>query len=322
MKLRRYTAVFICLILIMSLLCACSAPSEPEPAPSAVPTATQEPAPTPSPEVKEFRISECRPIVENGKYVCNPYLLTEECTDCYGEGFAEFYKGFVAAFMNYETSCPCPDEEYAKAVNTVAGYECPFFSPDDINCNWATDYDYDACVLSWSYNISDKELKERIETITAEIQGLLDLVSASDAEDDKIQTLYHAFCPLMSYDNDAAVSRQAIDAFNAFTEHRGICVTFATAFCELVSQAGLTATQASGNTASGGSPAWNYIRVTGNWYFFDPTFELSSFEGGAFTYYGMTMAEREESGIQEENMWIGVYTTIEPQTPEKGLFVK
>ena len=318
MKLRRYTAVFICLILIVSLLCACSAPSEP--VPTAEPTCAPTPAPTP--EIACFDISECRPIVENGRYVCNPFLLSEECTDCCGEDFAEFYKGFISAYMSYKSSCPCDNEEYAKTVISVAGYECPFFAADDINCNWATDLDCEACVLSWSYNIDEQTLMERIEAVTAELQGLLDLVSASDAEDDKIQTLYHAFCPLMSYDNDAAVSRQGIDPLYAYTEHRGICVTFAAAFSQLVSQAGMYATQASGNTDSGGSHAWCYIRVNGNGYFFDPTYELGYFEGGAFAYYGMTMAEREASGIMAENMWVGIYSDIAPQTPDKPLFVK
>ena len=62
--------------------------------------------------------------------------------------------------------------------------------------------------------------------------------------------------------------------------------------------------------------------MNGDWYFFDPTFELNAFEGGAFTYYGMTMAEREESGLQEENMWIGVYETFDPGIAEKRLFVQ
>lgn len=51
--------------------------------------------------------------------------------------------------------------------------------------------------------------------------------------------------------------------------------------------------------------------VDGQYYFFDPTFELNYKDGSAYVYYGMTLEERLESGAIEDLIWLGRYRDCE-----------
>ena len=278
---------------------------------------------TPDTEVisdEEFDVSLCRPIIIDGKYVFNPFLLSCEAIDVYGEDFARFYYGFIKAYADYGTSCPCPSEEYAMMLDMVLQNECPFYAGNDIDYSWATNYDYEKNMIFWTFNVDRDTFDSRVRKVTEVMQGLMDLVGASDHEKKKTETLYHAFCPLMTYDHERAESREKIDGCYVFTENRGICVSFAWAFSELMSQVGMYATTASGETTDGEAHSWNYIRVDGNFYFFDPTFELNYKNGTAYVYYGMTLEERARE-IKRETITAGHYSFEPPVTPEIHLNV-
>ena len=294
---------------------------EPEAEPADVPEAepaeepeepgADEPAYEPAPEPTPEPAPEPEPTPGNSGFTFDPYLVSEECRECYGEEFVQFYRDFITAYMNYETSCPCPNETCAMNLPLVLDYECPFFTGGDINYSWAADYDYFGQSISWSYNIDEAALKERISSVSAVMQGFLDLVSPEDDEADRVQTLYHAFCPLMTYDHDAAVSREEIDSCYVLLEHRGICYGFSCVFSQLMSQAGLYETIASGEMTSGEGHIWNCVRVNGSFYYFDTTFELNYKGGTAYVYYGMTAEER-AADISAEGLWCGRYCDTMP----------
>lgn len=296
-----------------------------EPEPEADSTAKPETAPEPekdneTPSKEAFDLSRVQPIVENGRYVYNPYLLSQECIEALGEEFCRFYTAFITALMNHETECPCEMEDYVVYLDMVLSYECPFYVWGDLNFSWATDYDYDNNVFSWRYNVENDVIDKRMADISTVMQEYLDLVSAEDPEQDKMQTIYHAFCPKMTYVDDEAVSREQIEAYYALSENRGICVTFSYALAQILNQAGIYATLAAGDSA-GEAHAWNYVRIDDAFYFFDPTYELTYNGGTAYVYYGMTLDERLASGALPE-MMIGKYTDFAPETPETHLNVK
>lgn len=330
----RITALLLCAVMLVGLV-GCGQktpePTQPVTAPSTEPTQpSTEPEPqteetepvtepVTEPEPEPFDLSEVQPIIEDGRYVYNPCVLSRDAMRFYDEGFPAFYKDFITALLNYETECPCAEEDYARVITMVAGYECPFFHDQDLELNWAADFDYFEKKLSWSYYVDRETLQERIDKTAEAVQAFLDLVSPEDAEEVKMQTVYHAFCPLMTYDYDSVVSRERIDSYYAFLEHTGICVTFADALAQILAQVDIDATIVNG--PAGDEPhAWDYASINGQNYFFDPTFEVGSNGGTGYVYYGMTLEEREASGPDRVTMGIGRYTTLEPITAETHLY--
>lgn len=267
-----------------------------------------------------FELSDVQPTIKDGKYQYNPYVLSQEAIQCFDENLYAFYKDFITAYMNYETSCYCPSREYVQQLNMILDYECAFYQWDDLDLNWAVGYDESNHCLSWEYLVDQETLQKRIGLVGEAMQEYLDLVSPEDDEADKMQTLYHAFCPQMTYDYDSMDSRENIESCYAFLEHRGICVTFAYAFSQLLSQVGIDVTIGAGPVGDE-SHVWNYACINGEYYFFDTTFELNFKEGNAYVYYGMTLEERVDSGAEEDTMWLGRYRSYEIVTAESHLNV-
>lgn len=260
-------------------------------------------------------------LTEGDRYLFNPYLVSEELAEAMGPEFVDFYVGFLKAYLAYDTVCACPSESCAMSLDMALSYECPYYGWNDIEYSWATNYDRENNTIYWTYNISEEDLNQRYEAVAEAMQAFLDQVSADDTEADKVQTLYHAFCPLMTYDYERAESREFIESCYPLIEHRGICVSFSNAFAQLLSQAGIYATISNGETVDGESHGWNYVRVDGEFYYFDTTFELNYMEGNAFVYYGMTKEERIQSGIPEDMIWNGRYMELDTETPEIHLNV-
>lgn len=287
-----------------------------------VPTESETSAGTGNVTPEAFKLSDVQPIVKDGHYQYNPYLLSKETIRCFDIGFLEFYKDFLTAYMNYQTDCACPDVEYAKSIDMVISYECPFYSGDDLEFSWSVNYDYDAQRLNWTYQVDKDTLQERIRLVADAMQDFLDLVTPADDEADKVQTLYHAFCPLMTYAYDRADSREKIDGCYALLEHTGICVTFSYAFAQILAQTDVDATIASGAASDGEPHVWNYACINGLYYFFDTTFELNFRNGNAFVYYGMNLEDRVNSGVPEDMIWLGRYQEYEFVVADNHLNVR
>lgn len=267
-----------------------------------------------------------QPVVKNGHFEYNPYILTKNTLEYLGNDFAVFYKDFVDAWLSYKTSCPCKDKNYAEMFLSVMYYEFPLFTADG-EFDLQNGYDESTKTLSWSYKSKSKaEHNKLISDFTAAANSFLNQVKASDSEQLRAQAVYHAFCTSMTYDYDIMTTRERIDAYYAYTLHRGICVTFACAMSQLFAQVGVTATVVSGDTSSGGH-VWNVVTIDGNNYFCDSTFELSTNSGNGFVYFGMTLKDRlnDGSGFSESNMTIGAMNTksvSETALSEKTLQIK
>ena len=250
-----------------------------------------------------------QPITENGYFVYNPYILTVNTLEGMGNDFAVFYKDFVDAFLSYQTSCPCPNKYYAEMFSSVMFYEFPLFTADGELCS----YDENTKTLTWSYKSKSKsEHDNLISDFTAAANSFLKKVKASDSEQLRAQAIYHAFCPLMTYDYEVLETRERVEAYYAYTLHRGVCVTFSCAMMQLFAQVGIEATIVSGTvTTSIDGHAWNLVTIDGENYFCDSTYEMSYNSGNAFVYFGMTMEDRlnDGSGFSVDQMYVGGMST-------------
>lgn len=236
-----------------------------------------------------------QPTVENGHYVYNRYILSKNTLEFMGNDFAEFYMNFVDAFFGYKTSCPCPEKFYADMLSNVLYYEFPLFTADG-ELDFLSCYDKATGTVHWSYTSKDKAEHEKlIREFEAEMNGFLSVADPTDSAQQKLQDIYHAFCPKMTYDYEALETFVNTQPYNAYSRHMGVCVTFAGALSQILNQAGVECTVVAGNTETIGH-AWNMVTIDGKNYFCDATYELSYKNGTAYVYYGMTEAQRMEDG--------------------------
>lgn len=243
---------------------------------------------------------------KEGGYTFNPYMLSEEALECLGNGFAEFYVDFVEAYLSYETICPCPEKEYAEMLSMVIYYEFPLFSADG-SYQFFEDYNSDSGEITIHYTKSKAEHDRIVSEFMDNADAYLKDVTAQQSDKEKAAAIYNALCRSVKYDYDAAETREGVDPYYAYTTKSGVCVTFATAYSQLLTRVGIDSTIASGETSDNESHAWVIAEIDGEKYFFDPTFELSVDGGEGFTYFGTTYAERLSSGVGVNGITIGRY---------------
>lgn len=246
---------------------------------------------------------------ENGKYVYNPYLISTETLRAFGNSFADFYTDFVSAWLSYETSCPCPDKNFAEMLPTVLFYEFPLFTSDG-KYSFSTAYDAENGVVHWSYTADKKEHEKLIKDFTASVNSLLSGVNDSMSDTQKAKAVYHALSCSMTYDYEALESRNKVEPYYAYTEKSGVCVTFACAYFQLLTQLGIESTLASASLNDGSGHVWNAVTLDGFDHFCDVTFELSRNNGTGFDFFGMT-AERCLSyvDISADSINVGIYSS-------------
>ncbi len=241
--------------------------------------------------------------VKNGHYVYNPYMLSLEAIQSKGNGFAEFYVDVIDAVLGYKSTVACSDDDYAAALSTVLYYEFPLYGVT-FECEYAGAGSKEVKI---KYLVSREEQEKTAEKLFECINEYLKDAKPEQSEIMKAEIVYHALCSSVSYDYDAAESRKNIASYYAYVEKTGICVTFAAAYSQLLTQVGIVNTEAAGNSTQGTAHAWNVITINGKNYFCDPTYELGWKNGSVFAYFGQTVANRENDGFPRENYTVGRY---------------
>ncbi len=242
--------------------------------------------------------------IENGHYVYNPYMLSLEAIKAEGNGFADFYVKVIDAVLGYKSTVECSDSSYAAMISNVLYYEFPLYGVT-FECQYGG---AGSTEVKFNYLVSREEQEKMFAKLTECMNGYLNSVKQGQSEQMKAEVLYHALCSSVSYDYDAAESRKNIASYYAYVEKTGICVTFAAAYSQLLTQVGVESTSVTGNDSKGAVHVWNLITINGKNYFCDPTYELTWKNGSAFVYFGQTLANRENDGLPSKNYIVGRYT--------------
>lgn len=246
-----------------------------------------------------------QPVIRNGKYVYNFYSLSRNTLEQMGNDYTAFYMDFVDAFLSYKTSCPCPEKFYADLFTSIMFYEFPLFYADG-EYDMLTGYDSQTKTIHWSYTKTKAEHDRMISDFASAANSILAAVDVSASDALRAQQLYHAFCPLMTYDYATLENGAYRNPYHAYVDHRGVCITFAGALSQLFTRIGVQSTLVSGSTNTGEGHAWNMITIDGKNYFCDATYELTFKEGTAYAYYGMTLDQRLADGsIAPDSISVG-----------------
>ena len=68
------------------------------------------------------------PMIWDGSYIYNAFMLSEESLQLMGNDFASFYCDFVDAILGYRSEVPCPEKRYAEMLSGVIFYDFPLFN--------------------------------------------------------------------------------------------------------------------------------------------------------------------------------------------------
>lgn len=255
----------------------------------------------------ELLSEKMKPIIEENRYLYNPYVLSEEALKEFGNEFADFYLEVIDAYLNYKTTVSCPSKDYADYLTTVLYYEFPMFQVDASYSSYDW-YDKENHTITWKYTKTKEEHQKIIDEVTTSANLFLKGIEASDSELQKALKLYSNFNQDMKYDYDAMETRENIDAYYAYTNHSGVCVTFAIAYSQLLSQVGIESTLASGTVSNGEGHVWNVVTIDQKHYFVDSTYQITS-QKSSYHYFGMNLEKRlnDGSGFKENDIWMGKY---------------
>jgi transglutaminase-like putative cysteine protease len=245
----------------------------------------------------------------------NPYVLTSEYQELYGDEFIETYKNFVNAYLNYETSFSCPSLDYAYIISSMQSTNFPLFNAD-ARFDYDNLYDEQTKTIQIAYVSESKEQHE--ELISKFVKNLSAIIENNIMKNDndliKAISLYRAFSSSVSYNYDAACSDMIVDVspYNAIVNGNGICQSFAGAYTYLLLQTGIDANTCIGMTYDcSAAHEWTILKLDGKYYYADPTFENSETGGVGLKYFGITTTEREEAGdFDPEYYSVGITNEI------------
>lgn len=255
-----------------------------------------------------------RPTVKGGAYVYNPYALSTAALRYMGRDFADFYISFIDAYLNYETSIPCPSRRYADMLPRILEYEFPLYGAELV-FDTLTFYDPASGSIRWSYSTGSRaEHDALVESFYAEANEFLGGAATGMGEKELAMTVYHNITTRVKYDYDilrAGYVPAYHPSYRAYHEHTGICSAFARTYAQMLTQVGVTAelcaTDMRGEIVG---HAWVIASINGsNNYFFDPTYELSTTAGQGYVYFGMTLATRlsGDRRIIKDTIAVGTY---------------
>ena len=247
--------------------------------------------------------------IVNNEYKYNFYMVSKETLYNFDNDFINFYLEFVDAFLNYETSIPCPKKNYAEYVVSILDYEFPVFFADG-EYNFTSIYDPNTKTMNWAYTSKNKtEHDKLIKEFENSANSLLKGVNKDQSENLKAQTIYHNLTPIITYDYEGLETGKSLESYYVYTKHSGVCHSFAIAYSQLLTQVGIESTIANGmpETSLIGH-CWTTMKIDGTYYFTDPTYEISYKNGTAYAFYGMSLKERMNTNeYNESNITIGKY---------------
>lgn len=249
------------------------------------------------------------PMILDGRYIYNAFMLSEESIRLMGNDFADFYVGFVDAFLNYRSEFQCPDKRFAEMLSSVIYYDFPLYSACAETVEYVKHYDPETGMLSIVYKYDEQTHGDIIDQFMEAADALLADTSPDKSDLENAKSIYHALCTRVTYDDSALTEFERKESYYAYLHNSGVCVTFANAYNQLLTQVGIKTTLAHCDYTETLGHCWSVITLDDEQYFCDPTFELNYDSGAGYYFFGMNYADRTADGLGAQGIRYGRYYT-------------
>ena len=248
-------------------------------------------------------------MIQDGRYIYNAFMLSEESLQLMGNDFAEFYIGFVDAFLNYRSEIECPEKRFAEMLSSVIYYDFPLYSACAETVEYVKHYDPETKMLSIVYKYDEQTHLDMIEQFLEAADTLLADASPDKTDVENAKSIYHALCTRVTYDNSALTEFERKENYYAYLHNSGVCITFANVYNQLLTQVGIKTTLAHCDNPETVGHIWSVVTLDGQQYFCDPTYELNYDSGAGYRFFGMNYADRIADGTGAQGIWCGRYYT-------------
>ena len=256
------------------------------------------------------------PMIWDGSYIYNAFMLSEETIMLMGNDFASFYCDFVDAILGYRSEVPCPEKRYAELLSSVIYYDFPLFNACAEPFEFLKHYDSESNTIHIEYLYSEEEHRKLLAEFLKAGDELLSGVTPDMSDVEKAKNIYHVICTRMVYDDSALEDLERKDSYFAYLYNSGVCITFANVYNQLLTQVGIKATLATCEYDATMGHVWSVVTLNDKDYFCDPTFELSHDNGNGYIYFGMNYADRTRDGIGKDGIRVGKYYFTSTVLPE------
>ena len=249
------------------------------------------------------------PMVQGGQYIYNAFMLSEESIRLMGNDFADFYVGFVDAFLNYRSTFECPEKRFAEMLSSIIYYDFPLYSACAETVEYMKHYDPETKLLSIVYKYDEQTHSDMIARFMEAANTLLADTSPDKTDAENAKSIYHALCTRMTYDHSALTEYERKESYYAYLYNSGVCTTFAYAYNQLLTQVGIKTTLAHCTSIETIGHSWSVITIDDKQYFCDPTYELNYDGGSGYRFFGMNYADRIADGTGAQGIGYGRYYT-------------
>ncbi len=218
----------------------------------------------------------------------NPYL-TSNIFSYMGEEYNEGKNMLITALLNHRSSLEFSSREVMEAVCENIFFEFP---PSAL-----ASFSYsDGSTVNISYLYKRDEHLAKTDEFKRELEALIsETLVCGDSDAVNAILLYKAVTDRVDYCSSAYPKWQ-IGAYGALICKETICYGFADLYCHLLRQVGIEANLVIGKRESDSAEhAWAFVKLDGEYYHCDPTWENSTFDGAGFEYFGMNSAKRSKN---------------------------
>ena len=247
------------------------------------------------------------PMVYDGQYVYNAFMLSEESIEFMGNDFATFYVGFVDAFLNYNSEFPCDDKRHAEMLSTIIYYEFPLYNACAEPFEFFKHYDPEKGTVSIEYKYDAQTHQSMVSQFMEVADAFLAGTSPDRSDLENAKSIYNALCTRMTYDYSALTEFERKESYYAYFNNSGVCITFANVYNQLLTQVGIKTTLAHCDIPDTIGHSWSIITLDNEQYFCDPTYELSYDKGTGYIFFGMNYADRTADGFGAQGIRYGRY---------------
>lgn len=157
-----------------------------------------------------------------------------------------------------------------------------------------------------------KKISQQISQFNAKAEEFLKTVSSTLSDLEKEKLIHDFVLKNITYDYDAvsvSPSREnylrAWDTYGALCENKAVCEGYTRLFQYLCYQVGINATYVQG-TSQGVGHAWNVIKLDGDWYHIDTTWDDGSTDNQPlYNWFNLTEAEiKVDHTITYDNLYV------------------
>jgi transglutaminase-like putative cysteine protease len=222
------------------------------------------------------------------------------------ESQQDFYNAIKYALTNFDSSIELKIKNYSNTAYPIDTIKKVIYENPDIDYGYSgsssTYYSPDSSgytryILNFSYKLTKDEMNQEKAAVNAKVDSIISQVVTSGMTDYEKELALHNYV-IKNADYDKRLPnepQQSHNAYGVLVLGTGVCESYAKAMYVLLNKAGIDTGYVIGSANNGSGTqlhAWNVVKIGGEWYQLDATWDDPVVSGGAsrigYDYFNVT----------------------------------